>query len=88
MRCGKGKKGQYFTPRHVIDMAVKMLNPTAEEFVIDTAAGSCGFTVHAIFHVWGNEFTADGPAPWQAEYARENVFAIDFDPRRSRLPRR
>ena len=23
----KGKKGQYFTPRHVIDMAVKMLNP-------------------------------------------------------------
>ena len=23
----KGKKGQYFTPRHVINMAVKMLNP-------------------------------------------------------------
>ena len=78
---GKGKKGQYFTPRHVIDMAVRMLNPTPDEFVIDTAAGSCGFTVHSIFHVWGNEFTANGPAPWQAEYAREKVFAIDFDPR-------
>lgn len=78
---GKGKKGQYFTPRHVIDMAVKMLNPTIDEYTIDTAAGSCGFTVHSIFHVWGNEFTANGPSLWQAEYARERVYAIDFDPR-------
>lgn len=81
LQVGKGKKGQYFTPRHVIDMAVQMLNPTVDENIIDTAAGSCGFTVHSIFHVWGNEFTADGPAPWQAEYARERVYAIDFDPR-------
>ena len=81
VEVGKGKKGQYFTPRYVIDMCVKMLNPNIDEFVIDTAAGSCGFTVHTIFHVWGNEFTANGPAPWQAEYAREKVYAIDFDPR-------
>ncbi len=81
VEVGKGKKGQYFTPRHDIDMCVKMLNPTLDEYVIDTAAGSCGFTVHTIFHVWGNEFTANGPASWQAEYARERVFAIDFDAR-------
>lgn len=81
VEVGKGKKGQYFTPRYAIDMCVKMLNPSLDEYVIDTAAGSCGFTVHTIFHVWGNEFTANGPAPWQAEYAREKVFAIDFDPR-------
>jgi type I restriction enzyme M protein len=81
VEVGKGKKGQYFTPRHVIDMCVKMLNPNIDEYVIDTAAGSCGFTVHTIFHVWGNEFTANGPAPWQAAYAREKAYAIDFDPR-------
>lgn len=81
VEVGKGKKGQYFTPRHVIDMCVKMLNPTLDEYVIDTAAGSCGFTVHSIFHVWGNEFTANGPKAWQAEYAREKVYAVDFDPR-------
>jgi type I restriction enzyme M protein len=81
VEVSKGKKGQYFTPRHDIDMCVKMLNPTLDEYVMDTAAGSCGFTVHTIFHVWGNEFTANGPVPWQAEYARERVFAIDFDPR-------
>ena len=81
VEVGKGKKGQYFTPRHVIDMCVKMLNPRDHEYVIDTAAGSCGFTVHTIFHVWGNEFTAEGPNKWQAEYASEKVYGIDFDPR-------
>lgn len=77
----KGAKGQYFTPRHVIDMSVKMLNPKWEEYMIDTAAGSCGFTVHTIFHVWGGEMTADGPTKDQAEYASEMVYGIDFDAR-------
>jgi type I restriction enzyme M protein len=81
VKAAKGEKGQYFTPRHVIDMAVQMLHPTIDEYVIDTAAGSCGFTVHAIFHVWGNEFSALGPKPWQAEYAASHVYGIDFDPR-------
>lgn len=81
VEVGKAKKGQYFTPRHVIDMTVKMLNPNSDEYIIDTAAGSCGFTVHSIFHVWGNEFTATGPAQWQADYANSMVYAIDFDPR-------
>ena len=53
----KGKKGQYFTPRWVIDMCVKMLNPKIHERVIDTACGSSGFTVHSIFHVAGEQFT-------------------------------
>ena len=81
VEVGKGKKGQYFTPRHDIDMCVKMLNPDWNEYVVDTAAGSCGFTVHTIFHVWGNEFTANGPTREQADYANSMVYAIDFDPR-------
>jgi len=80
-QVGKAKKGQYFTPRHVIDMCVKILHPTIYEYVIDTAAGSCGFTVHSIFHVWEEEFTANGPKAWQSEYARERVYGIDFDSR-------
>ena len=48
----KGEKGQYFTPRYVIDMCVRMMNPQKHENIIDTAAGSSGFTVHSIFHVW------------------------------------
>jgi len=81
VQVGKGAKGQYFTPRHVIDMCVKMLNPNIDETMIDTAAGSCGFTVHTIFHVWGNVFSAEGPKKWQSDYAAEKVYGIDFDAR-------
>ncbi|HVT58929.1 MAG TPA: N-6 DNA methylase [Thermoanaerobaculia bacterium] len=87
IKAGKGEKGQYFTPRHVIDMCVRMLNPTAEEYVVDTAAGSCGFTVHSIFHVWGDVFTAKGPNQWQAQYAGTHVYGIDFDPRSVKIAR-
>jgi len=55
----KGEKGQYFTPRHVIDMAVKMLNIKSKDFIIDTAAGSCGFLLHAMQYVWNNEITKE-----------------------------
>jgi len=81
LKVWKPEKGQYFTVRHVIDMCVKMLNPTVDEFTIDTASGSCGFTVHTIFWVWGNEFTAEGPSKWQSDFAAERVYGIDFDER-------
>lgn len=97
-KSSKGEKGQYFTPRYVIDMAVKMLNPQAHETVIDTAAGSCGFPVHAIFHVWRQFIKEDGlaethlfsldPKPSRyVDYAREKVFAIDFDEKAVRVGR-
>jgi type I restriction enzyme M protein len=78
---GKGKKGQYFTPRHVIDMAVKMLNPGLDEYMIDTACGSCGFTMHAVFWVWREQLNAHGPNQWQREYASTHIYGLDFDPR-------
>ena len=81
VQVSKGSKGQYFTPRYVIDMAVKMLNPKWGEYVIDTAAGSCGFTVHSIFHVWGGELTSRKPEEWQRNYANDKVYGLDFDPR-------
>ena len=34
-KSSKGEKGQYFTPRYVIDMCVKMLNPKKTETMID-----------------------------------------------------
>ena len=56
-KSAKGEKGQYFTPRHVIDMCVKMLNPKRGEYMIDTAAGSCGFPVHTVFKLTEQTFT-------------------------------
>ena len=45
-KSSKGEKGQYFTPRYVIDMWVKMLNPQEHETLMDTAAGSCTAQLH------------------------------------------
>jgi type I restriction enzyme M protein len=87
VKIAKGDKGQYFTPRYVIDMCVKMLNPRDGEHVIDTAAGSCGFTVHTMFHVWGGELTSEGPTREQADYAAEYVYGLDFDPRSIKVAR-
>ncbi|HDL5436481.1 TPA: N-6 DNA methylase, partial [Mannheimia haemolytica] len=97
-KSSKGEKGQYFTPRYVIDMCVKMLDPKPEETVIDTAAGSCGFPVHSIFHVWEKQlkarglershlFTAEEKLPEQTDYVKEKVFAIDFDEKAVRVAR-
>ena len=80
-QVAKGSKGQYFTPRHVIDMAIAMLNPKENEYVIDPAAGSCGFTVHSIFHIAGQQFTDQKLPDHAREFAQNNVFGIDFDVR-------
>jgi len=86
-KSAKGEKGQYFTPRHVIDMCVKMLNPKRSEYMIDTAAGSCGFPVHTFFHVTGSPFTnAEMSAP-DKQYVRDNIFGIDFDEKTVRVAR-
>lgn len=81
----KGGKGQYFTPRFVIDMCVKMLNPKKSEAVADTAAGSAGFLLHAMQYVWNNEITeSQAGARYELDrvrYAENNLYAIDFDPR-------
>ena len=90
----KGNKGQYFTPRYVIDMCIKMLNPKEDETFIDTAAGSCGFPMHAIFNVWNqinpdvpNLFTTKKRTKKEIKYVQEKVFAIDFDLRSVRVGR-
>jgi type I restriction enzyme M protein len=97
-KSSKGEKGQYFTPRYVIDMCVKMMNPQEDEHLIDTASGSCGFPVHAIFHVWkqimrelglpqNHLFTTEKKPPRCEDYVKSKVFGIDFDEKSVRVGR-
>ncbi len=97
-KSSKGEKGQYFTPRWVIDMCVRMMNPQEAETVIDTACGSAGFTVHAIFHVWkqiledeglpvSHLFTMEDKPQRCKDYVADKVFAIDFDEKSVRVAR-
>lgn len=46
-RVAKGDKGQFFTPRHVVDFVVKALRPEARDVVVDPACGSGAFLAHA-----------------------------------------
>ncbi|MBL0690881.1 MAG: N-6 DNA methylase [SAR324 cluster bacterium] len=95
-KSSKGEKGQFFTPRNIIDMSVYMINPQAHEYMIDTACGSCGFTVHTLFNVW-NKLVSKGKAEFsnfsnkklvkaQKNYV-SHVFGIDFDERSVRVSR-
>ena len=95
-KSAKGEKGQYFTPRNVIDMAVYMLNPQPHETMIDTACGSCGFTVHTLFNVWAklvnqgkanfHNFSNQKLTTEQKDYV-DKVFGIDFDEKSVRVSR-
>ena len=85
-KSAKGEKGQYFTPRHVIDMCVQMLNPKPGEYMIDTASGSCGFPVHTIFKLTGHLFTNEEIPETEKEDVCK-VFGIDFDEKTVRVAR-
>ncbi len=85
-KSSKGEKGQYFTPRHVIDMCVQMLNPKRGEYMIDTASGSCGFPVHTIFKLTGHLFT-NAEIPDDDKQHVLKVFGIDFDEKTVRVAR-
>src|SRR6266576_2282015 len=46
-----GTSGQFRTPRHIIRMMVRMLDPKPRERMCDPAAGTCGFPVNVYQHI-------------------------------------
>ncbi len=80
----KGDKGQYFTPRHVIDLCTAVLRPTDTETIFDPACGSGGFLVSAMDHVFeairAERDDESEILENQKDYASNNVFGIDYDP--------
>jgi type I restriction enzyme M protein len=49
-RVAKGQKGQFFTPRTVVDFVIRTLAPRKDEIVVDPACGSGAFLAHARMH--------------------------------------
>jgi len=74
----KAQKGQYFTPRHVIKAAVKILNPKSNEYVIDTACGSGGFLLESMRWVW-NHYLDKETENKKIDYAKKYIYGIDFE---------
>ena len=49
----RGDRGEFFTPRNVVNMAVNMITPTTDELICDPACGTGGFLVMAMKHIIG-----------------------------------
>lgn len=82
----KKKKGQFFTPRHVVEMCVRMLNPTRKEYVLDPACGSGGFLLHAMDWCYP---AADNVKREERKhkYAAKYLWGIDFEQRAAKTSR-
>jgi type I restriction enzyme M protein len=82
----KKKKGQFFTPRHVVEMCVRMLNPTRTEYVIDPACGSGGFLLHTMD--WCYPASDNEQREMRKhKYAAKYLWGIDFEQRAAKTSR-
>ena len=89
----RGDRGQYFTPRGVVDLMVEILDPKENERVIDPACGTGGFLVSTLKNLdqrlheekkvaAGDESTGEflSMRDRLASFSRANLFGADFDP--------
>ena len=92
----RGDRGEFFTPRNVMKMAVAMLNPKETERVLDSSCGTGGFVVTAMTSVIDSlrkkmEIQYGEEEAWNAdvrkafndkisEIASENYFGFDINP--------
>ncbi|MXZ74169.1 MAG: N-6 DNA methylase [Gemmatimonadetes bacterium] len=89
----RGDRGQYFTPRGVVKLVIDMLDPKANEKLLDPACGTGGFLVTALGHMLrkfrDDQHTQEGKESTTEflnvherlkEYASSKVYGADFDP--------
>ncbi|AZJ34418.1 restriction endonuclease subunit M [Tenacibaculum singaporense] len=92
----RGDRGEFFTPRNVMKMAVAMINPKETERVLDSSCGTGGFVVTAMTSVidslrermenqYGEEegWSADIRKVFNdkiSEIAAENYYGFDINP--------
>lgn len=92
----RGDRGEFFTPRNVMKMAVGMINPKEDEKVLDSSCGTGGFVVTAMTSVIEGlkkrmEEQYGEKAGWNtditkafndkiSEIAAENYFGFDINP--------
>jgi type I restriction enzyme M protein len=57
LRMGKegGLAGEFYTPRSIVRLMVKIVNPQIGQTIIDPFCGSCGFLVESYKHMTGSK---------------------------------
>ena len=78
-----GEKGEFFTPRGIIRLAVTLPDPGPHDSICDPACGSGGFLTHAMSYVWDKmdrdpEFVGSPRLDQlRREYASQSIYGID-----------
>ena len=85
----KGKMGQYFTPRNIVDFCVQMLDISEYERVLDPACGSGGFLLHAMDLIRKKaeedyEEEKEIYSYWH-DFASKNLFGIEINEQIARV---
>lgn len=86
----QGDAGQFRTPRHIIDMIVKIIDPKKTESILDPACGTAGFLISAYKHIVEHNKNKDGNIELSADdrkFMTENFAGYDISPDMVRLAR-
>lgn len=76
-----GEKGEFFTPRGVINIAIKMIAPDPDKTICDPACGSGGFLIAAMRDLWKKMETSskwNGLDDWALKQAKQRMAAKCF----------
>ncbi len=79
-RSARGRKGQFFTPRTVVQAAVELVAPAPGERVVDPACGSGAFLSHAVAARAGVEVVGCDNDTRAVRVARAMMAALDVAP--------
>lgn len=80
----KGERGQYFTNRLVINMMVRMLDPSDKDIILDPACGSAGFLIASMNYIFKNIDSSKRVLSAKDLLKRNvchNLFGIDTTPK-------
>lgn len=72
-----GDKGQFFTPRSVVNMVIEMIDPQQNDTIIDPACGSGGFLTAAFNHM--TKGIPKSKTDIRGKIAQHSLYGIDKD---------
>ena len=86
----KGKQGQYFTPREIVDFIMSIVEIKNTDNVLDPACGSGGFLLHALDYIRSEAndyYDKESPEHFRYwhDFAKDNLYGIEVSDRISRV---
>lgn len=77
-----GKNGQFRTPKHIREMMVELLQPTADDSICDPACGTAGFLISSAEYIRNHHGAKMTPEQWKHF---ESIAFTGFDTDRTML---